>query len=71
MIAYQEALRSGVALCHLVNAIQPKSVPRINKGNMPFPQRENIKAFSDAARRSFYTRLGRAPYEVMDALVLI
>jgi len=26
----------------------PKAVPRINKGSMPFPQRDDIKAFSDA-----------------------
>ena len=75
----QEALRSGVALCLLANAVSPGAVPRINKvcpqippppslllplpvsllythslcqGAMPFPQRENIKAFCDAVRRS-------------------
>ena len=46
-----EALKSGVALCELANAIQPGSVKCISKSAMPFPQRENINAFVGAARK--------------------
>ena len=46
----EDALRDGVALCELANRLQPKTVNRISKSSMPFPQRENIKAAIDAAR---------------------
>ena len=45
-----DALKSGVVLCELVNALRPKCVPRISKSKMPFPQRENVLAFINAAR---------------------
>ena len=47
----EDALRDGVALCELANRLQPKTVKRISKSSMPFPQRENVKAFIDAARQ--------------------
>lgn len=43
-------LKSGVVLCTLLNAISPGSVPKIQDVSMPFPQRENIKAFTEGAR---------------------
>lgn len=45
-----EALKSGVALCELVNAIWPGSVKKINQGAMPFVQRENIVAYLSASK---------------------
>ena len=44
------ALKTGVRLCEVVNKLQPGMIPRISRKTMPFPQRENIKAFTDAAR---------------------
>ncbi|EKX46492.1 hypothetical protein GUITHDRAFT_152375 [Guillardia theta CCMP2712] len=46
----QECLKSGVVLCKLVNRIKSNSILRINTGPMPFPQRENVNAFCEAAR---------------------
>ena len=48
-----EALKSGVLLCEVVNAIKPGHIKKIAQSKMPFPQRENIKAFTDAARDVF------------------
>ena len=38
-------LRSGERLCQLVNVLQPGSVGRIAKSEMPFPQMENIETY--------------------------
>ena len=46
-----ETLKSGVVLCELANALRPNIVKRISTSSMPFPQRENIKAYIDAARQ--------------------
>lgn len=43
-------LKSGVVLCTLLNSISPGTVPNIQKSSKPFPQRENIKAFTEGAR---------------------
>ena len=46
-----EALNSGEILCDLANSIRPGVVRhKISKSRMPFPRRENINAFIDAAR---------------------
>eukprot|EP01051_Picozoa_sp_SAG22_P011699 SAG22_NODE_1149_length_5353_cov_1.820898_2_plen_424_part_00 len=45
-----EALKSGVILCELANKIKPGSYKKVSTSSMPFPQRENIKKFCDAAR---------------------
>ena len=48
-----EALKSGVLLCEVVNKVKPGTIRKISKSAMPFPQRENIKAWTDAARDVF------------------
>ena len=45
---FTAALRSGVTLCELINAIKPGKV-RINKRSMPFLMMENISSFLGAA----------------------
>jgi hypothetical protein len=45
-----DQLKSGVILCGLVNKIKPGTIGKFSKSKMPFPQRENIKSFIDAAR---------------------
>ena len=46
-----EALKDGVQLCKLINAISPGSVRKINTSRMPFKQRENISNFLRACRK--------------------
>ena len=41
----QEALKSGMVLCNLINKIKPGTVKKINKMKMPFMQMENIAAY--------------------------
>ncbi|XP_012935438.2 muscle-specific protein 20 [Aplysia californica] len=41
-------LKDGVALCELINEIQPGSVRRINKQLSPFKQMENVEFFTKA-----------------------
>lgn len=48
-----DALKSGVLLCEVVNKVKPGHIKKISKSAMPFPQRENIKAWTDAARDVF------------------
>ena len=49
---WPDALTSGVALCELANALRPKTIPKkkISRSPKPFPQRENIRGFIEAAR---------------------
>lgn len=49
-VVLQEALKSGVVLCNLVNALSPGKIARVNKQNMAFKQMENIAAFIDAVK---------------------
>ena len=44
------ALHNGVALAELANRLVPGTVQKISHSRMPFPQRENIAAFIEAAR---------------------
>jgi len=46
----QEWLKSGEVLCHLINAIKPGTVKKVNTMNAPFKQMENITYFMNAAR---------------------
>jgi len=45
-----EWLKSGQVLCHLINAIQPGTIKKVNTMNAPFKQMENITYFMNAAR---------------------
>jgi hypothetical protein len=45
-----EWLKSGQVLCHLLNAIKPGTVQKVNTMNTPFKQMENITLFMDGAR---------------------
>jgi len=45
-----EWLKSGQVLCHLLNAIKPGTVKKVNTMNQPFKQMENITYFMDGAR---------------------
>ena len=47
----QQSLRDGVILCHLINAIRPGSVGKINAGRMPFLLMENINNFLAGCRK--------------------
>ena len=44
------ALKSGVALCALLNRLAPGTVKRVSASEMPFPQRENVQAFCDGCK---------------------
>ena len=44
------ALHNGVGLATLANALVPGAIRRGSHSRMPFPQRENISAFIEAAR---------------------
>jgi len=46
----QAALKSGVVLCELMNAIWPGSISKIQQSSMPFVQRENIVAYLNACK---------------------
>ncbi|KAK8728903.1 hypothetical protein OTU49_008854 [Cherax quadricarinatus] len=44
-LAFGHALKDGIALCTLLNHLQPGSVKRINTMKAPFKQRENVEMF--------------------------
>lgn len=44
------ALQDGVGLATLANALVPGTIRKVSHSRMPFPQRENISAFIEAAR---------------------
>ncbi|KAI6656429.1 Muscle-specific protein 20-like [Oopsacas minuta] len=46
-----EWLRDGTVLCHLMNIIDPGSVPLVKKSSMPFKQMECINFFLIAAEQ--------------------
>lgn len=49
-LSFGEALKDGVILCTLANAIRPGVVRKVNKPGMPFREMENISSFLQAAR---------------------
>uniref|UniRef100_A0A2P2HY23 Transgelin n=1 Tax=Hirondellea gigas TaxID=1518452 RepID=A0A2P2HY23_9CRUS len=42
---FGHALKDGIAICNLLNVLQPGSVKKINSIKSPFKQRENIELF--------------------------
>lgn len=44
-LAFGHALKDGIALCTLLNQLQPGLVKRINTMKAPFKQRENVEMF--------------------------
>ncbi|MCL4151968.1 UNVERIFIED_CONTAM: hypothetical protein GTU68_038562 [Idotea baltica] len=44
-LEFGTALKDGQALCHLINALQPGTVKRVNTMKAPFKQRENLEMF--------------------------
>lgn len=48
--SFAEALRSGVVLCELVNAIKPGSIKKINRMQQPFMMMENIDSYLKACK---------------------
>lgn len=49
--SFGDALKSGVILCKLMNALQPGSVKKISEASTAFPQMENISNFLSAAKK--------------------
>lgn len=45
---FAEALKDGIALCNLINALAPGSISKVNKLKTPFKERENIELFLKA-----------------------
>jgi hypothetical protein len=45
---FHEGLKNGVLLCKLINKISPGKIKKINTGNMPFLQMENIGSYLSA-----------------------
>lgn len=61
----QEALKSGVVLCNLANAVQPGSCASPSEMSMPFPQRENVAKYLSAC-----TALGIKGFESFQTIDL-
>ncbi|XP_048773520.1 myophilin-like [Ostrea edulis] len=47
---FQGALKNGVILCRLMNAIKPGTIRKINENTMAFKMMENIESFLKAAQ---------------------
>ncbi|RWS24054.1 muscle-specific protein 20-like protein [Leptotrombidium deliense] len=48
--SYEDVLRNGIVLCHLMNKLSPGSVKKINQQGSNFQLMENINSFLKAAR---------------------
>ncbi|CAM9704267.1 unnamed protein product [Choristocarpus tenellus] len=59
------ALKSGQALCRLINVIRPKSIIKVEKSATPFKQMANISSFLSACRK-----LGVPEYALFETLDL-
>lgn len=46
-----QGLRSGVRLCEMINILFPGAVTKINKGTMPYHERENIANYISACQK--------------------
>lgn len=49
-VDFADCLKDGVALCTLINALQPGSVKKVNTMSAPFKQRENLEQFLAACQ---------------------
>jgi len=45
------ALKDGIAICHLMNALAPGAIKKVNTMKAPFKQRENIELFLKACEK--------------------
>jgi len=63
--SFQGDLKSGVLLCNLINKLHPGKVGKINSGNAPFIQMENIAAFLAACKS-----VGLATHELFQTVDL-
>ena len=63
--SFQEVLKSGVALCNLVRAIQPDSCKAPSKMSAPFKQMENIGNYLAAT-----AKLGLASHDTFQTVDL-
>jgi hypothetical protein len=53
---FHAGLKSGVILCELLNRLKPNTIKKINRGKMPFVQRENISNYLQACQDEFGMR---------------
>ncbi|KAI0978962.1 hypothetical protein GJ496_000786 [Pomphorhynchus laevis] len=49
--SYEENLKDGILICHLMNKLQPNSVSKIEEKGSPFALRQNIDRFQDAVKK--------------------
>lgn len=63
----QKALKSGVVLCKVINAIWPGTIKSINASSMPFPQRENISAYLEACKSKGVKEVSSVNYQFVFA----
>lgn len=49
--SYEDSLKDGIVLCKLINKLAPKSVAKITTKGGGFALRENVNAFTNAARK--------------------
>ncbi|KAI9002881.1 calponin homology domain-containing protein [Hyaloraphidium curvatum] len=49
--SFQENLKDGTRLCHLINTIAPGTIAKIQASSMPFRQMENIQLFLTSCER--------------------
>jgi len=63
-IDFADCLKDGVALCTLINALQPGSVKKVNTMSAPFKQRENLEQFLTACQN--YGLKGHDLFQVSD-----
>ena len=54
--SFHEALKNGVYLCAVINALQPGSVPKVNTSKMAFKMMENIGNFLAACEKYELTK---------------
>ncbi|KAI0978961.1 hypothetical protein GJ496_000785 [Pomphorhynchus laevis] len=49
--SYEDNLKDGVLICHLMNKLQPNSIPKIEEAGSPFKLRQNIDKFQTAIKK--------------------